>query len=431
MQKGEVELNSNHTTNGDFIEQEMTMAELLEQSPDLQPLVRGQIIKGTIVKKDSHELLVNVRSKYEGVVKAKDLERVNQEYVDSLEEGDEIPVYVVHMEDDDGYVVLSLNKAVVEHDWENAQKLFDAEKGFEGKVVSTNKGGLIVNFGSVRGFVPGSQLDAARINNLEKTNQWNSLIGQKLYVKIIEVDRRRNRLILSEKAAAEETRKRQKEALLEELQEGDVIQGQVSSLADFGAFIDLGGTEGLIHLSELAWTQVSHPRDIVKVGDELDVHVLNIDYERQRIGLSLKRLQPEPWSQVLENYQPGQVVSAEITKLTNFGAFARIDNILEGLIHISELSSKSITHPRDVVSEGDKVQLRIISIEPDKRRMGLSLKQVTEPEETWNDENSEGAVTPSSDEDATSEETSPTAEVESESSDSTEVVTTEAELEQV
>lgn len=370
-------------TGNEFSEKEMTMAELLEQSPDLQPTVRGQIIKGIIVKKEPNELLVNVRSKYEGIVKSKDLERVNPEYVESLKEGDEIPVYVVHMEDDDGYVVLSLNKAVVEHDWENAQKLFDAGKGFEGSVISTNKGGLIVNFGSVRGFVPGSQLDNIHISNTDKTDQWTNLIGKKLFVKVIEVDRRRNRLILSEKAAAEEIRKKQKTALLEELQEGDVIQGTVSSLADFGAFIDLGGTEGLIHLSELAWTQVSHPRDVIKTGDELDVYVLNIDYERQRIGLSLKRLEPEPWSQVMNNYQPGQVVSAQITKLTNFGAFARIDNTLEGLVHISELSSKSITHPRDVVSEGDKVELRIISIEPDKRRMGLSLKQVTEPEETW------------------------------------------------
>lgn len=379
--QSESKRNKHHLTNDNL--EEMTMAELLEQSPELQPVVRGQVIQGTIVKKDSNELLVNVGSKYEGIVRSKDLERVNPDYLATLQIGDEIPVYVVHLEDDDGYVVLSLSKAVIEYDWEKAQEIYEAAKVFDGKVVSSNKGGLIVNFGSVRGFVPGSQLDPVRISNLEKANQWSDLLGEKLTLKIIEVDKRRNRLIMSEKAAVEEARQKHKEALLEKLNEGDVIEGRVTSLADFGAFIDLGGTEGLIHLSELSWTQIAHPGDVVSVGEDMDVYVLNIDHERQRIGLSLKRLQPEPWSQVLENYQPGQIVSAEITKLTNFGAFARVDNALEGLIHISELSDKNINHPRDIVSEGDKVELRIISIEPDKKRMGLSLKQVIESEESY------------------------------------------------
>ena len=180
------------------------------------------------------------------------------------------------------------------------------------------------------------------------------MIGQKLRLKIIEIDRRRNRLILSERAAMQEWRKEHKERLLGDLKEGDVLKGRVTSLADFGAFVDLGGADGLIHLSELSWSRVSHPRDVLHVGDEVEVYVLNIDAERQRIGLSLKRLQPEPWSQVLGKYEIGQVVEATITKLANFGAFAQIDDV-EGLIHLSELTDANITHPREVVKEGDRV----------------------------------------------------------------------------
>lgn len=385
MQMGEVNSNTDQVVNIPAEDDDMTMAELLESSMELQTIEKGTIIRGTVVSISDNELLVNVRSKYEGIVKAKDLERVDPEYLAEIKVGDEIPVYVVHLADDEGYVILSLNKAVVERDWEKAQKLFTAGEILEREVISTNKGGLIVAFGSVRGFVPGSQLDSAHVGHADKTGQWNHMIGKKLSLKIIEVDRRRNRLILSERAAQEELRQQQKQEMLFDLAEGQVIKGgRITSLADFGAFVDLGGAEGLIHLSELAWTQVSHPRDVLKVGDQVDVYVLNIDQERQRIGLSLKRLQPEPWSLALENYQPGQIVNAVITKLTNFGAFARIDNTLEGLIHISELSQKQVTHPREVVNEGDEVQVRIISIEPNRRRMGLSMKQASE-EEAWSE----------------------------------------------
>jgi small subunit ribosomal protein S1 len=195
-----------------------------------------------------------------------------------------------------------------------------------------------------------------------------------LTLKIIEIDRRRNRLIFSERGAVEEERGKQKEKLLSTLKEGDVLTGRVTSLADFGAFVDLGGADGLIHLSELSWSHVSHPSDLLQVGDEIEVSVLNIDSERQRIGLSLKQLQPEPWSQVLEQFEIGQIVDARITKLANFGAFAQIGEI-EGLIHQSELTDANITHPREVVKEGDQVSVKIIRIDPERRRMGLSLKQ--------------------------------------------------------
>jgi small subunit ribosomal protein S1 len=209
------------------------------------------------------------------------------------------------------------------------------------------------------------------------------MAGQKLRLKIVELDRRRNRLIFSERAAAEEWRKKQKEKLLSGLKEGDVLTGRVTSLADFGAFVDLGGADGLIHLSELSWSRVSHPRDLLHVGDEVQVYVLSIDPDRQRIGLSLKRLQQEPWSQVLDKYEIGQVVEARITKLASFGAFAQIDDV-EGLIHLSELTDANITHPREVVKEGDQVSVKIIRIDPERRRIGLSLKQA-EGESEWDE----------------------------------------------
>jgi len=215
----------------------------------------------------------------------------------------------------------------------------------------------------------------AQAGGLGKSNRWSQMTGEKLQLKIIEVDRDRNRLILSERAAAEEARKN-KDSLLAELSEGDIRVGRVTNLVNFGAFVDIGGIDGLIHLSELAWTRVSHPREIVKVGDEIQVYVLSVDHEHQRVALSLKRLHPEPWSQVFDYYQINQVVDAVITNLTNFGAFARIDDRIEGLIHISELTDQNITHPHEVVSEDQQVKVRIIHIDPDRRRMGLSMKQV-------------------------------------------------------
>jgi len=202
-------------------------------------------------------------------------------------------------------------------------------------------------------------------------------------LKIIEIDRRRNRLILSERAAMQEWRKEQKDKLLSELDEKQVIRGKVTSLADFGAFVDIGGADGLIHLSELSWAPVSHPNEVLKVGDSVEVYVLQVDADRQRISLSLKRLQPEPWSQVLDKYQIGEVVEAVITRLASFGAFARVDDV-EGLIHVSELSDANITHPREAVKEGDQVSVKIIHIDPERRRMGLSLKQAEGVSE-WED----------------------------------------------
>jgi small subunit ribosomal protein S1 len=353
----------------------MTMAQLLEESYEIKSVRRGETMMGTIVSITPHEILVDIGSKSEGIVAGRELESLSPEDLAELHAGDEVPVFVVRPEDEEGHILLSLTRAQAEKDWLTAQKLFESGESYEGVVIGHNKGGLIVNFGQVRGFVPGSQLASNRgAGSPGKDDRWNHMIGQKLRLKIIEIDRRRNRLILSERAAMQEWRKERKEKLLGDLKEGDVLTGRVTSLADFGAFVDLGGADGLIHLSELSWSRVSHPRDVLRVGDEVEVYVLNIDAERQRIGLSLKRLQPEPWSQVLGKYEIGQVVEATITKLANFGAFAQIDDV-EGLIHLSELTDANITHPREVVKEGDRVSVKIIRIDPERRRIGLSLKQ--------------------------------------------------------
>jgi small subunit ribosomal protein S1 len=246
-------------------------------------------------------------------------------------------------------------------------------------VLGANKGGLIVNIGQVRGFVPASQVSSLRRNSGETEEEYQrrlmTLTGKILKFKVLELDRRRNRLIMSERAADREWRRDQKEKLLDNLQPGAIVKGEVSSVADFGAFVDLGGADGLIHLSELSWGRIQHPSEVVKVGDKINVQVLTIDRERRRIALSLKRLQPEPWTQFLDQHKVGDQVQATITKLTNFGAFARVvDTEIEGLIHISELAEGRVDRPGSVVGEGETVTVTIIRIDSERKRLGLSLR---------------------------------------------------------
>ena len=368
----------------------VTMAELLAQEEDFFRVVQpGEIVKGVVASKRPGEILVDVGAKSEGIVDSKDLANLSEEELAKIKIGETISVYILSAqtdEDGEGHrIILSLSKARIEGDWDEAERLFKAQETIESTVIGNNKGGLIVNFGQVRGFVPGSQLVNAQFGGANRPDRWSQLMGETLKLKIIEVDRSRNRLILSERAAADEIRKekeKEKEYFLSELVEGDVRAGRVTSLANFGAFVDIGGVDGLIHLSELAWTHVSHPGEVLKVGDEIQVYILNVDRDQKRVALSLKRLEPEPWSQVFDYYEINQIVDAVIIKLTNFGAFARIDDRIEGLIHISEISDKNITHPREVVSEGDQVRVRIIHIDPERRRMGLSMKEV-EAQEDW------------------------------------------------
>jgi len=360
-------------------DQQAMMDALLQEDYGFRALRRGQIVEGYIVQLSPSEILVDVGSKSEGIVMSREIERLGPDGMAELHEGDSILVYVVSPEDKNGNVVLSLSRAQMERDWRDAQELFDAGTMFEGSVAGFNKGGLIVRVGKVRGFVPASQIVSSRQRRKGTSGEefLSSLVGQNLELKIIEIDRTRNRLILSERAAQRDLRKQQKDKLLSELQEGDIRTGEVISLCDFGAFVDLGGADGLVHLSELSWRRVSHPSEVLNVGDDVEVYVLNVDRDRKRIGLSLKRLEDDPWSSIAERYHIDQLVEGTVTKLVKFGAFARIfDDDIEGLIHLSELSDERITHPREVVQEGDVRTLRIIRIDPDRRRIGLSLKRV-------------------------------------------------------
>jgi small subunit ribosomal protein S1 len=317
------------------------------------------------------------------VIWGRELERLGSEGLEEMHEGDSVLVYVVTPEDKNGNPVLSLSRAQAERDWREAERIFEAGEMFEGTVSGFNKGGLIVRIGKVRGFVPSSQITSLRGRRRSEDGEdpLAGLVGNEMQLKVIEIDRNRNRLILSERAAMREWRKQHKERLLEELKEGDVRKGGVISICDFGAFVDLGGADGLIHLSELSWRRVAHPSEVLKVGDEVEVYVLNVDRDRKRIGLSLKRLEPDPWSVIAESYHVGQLVEGTITKLVKFGAFARIfDDDIEGLIHLSELSEERIAHPREVVQESDTRTLRIIRIDPEQRRIGLSLKRVASSE---------------------------------------------------
>ncbi len=345
----------------------------------------GEIITGVIVDKRSNEVLVDIGFKSEGVVSGREFERIGDTLA-SLKIGDRVPVYVMR-EDRDGIPMLSISRALAEKDWERAEELMATQDIFEGQVDSFNRGGVIVRIGQVRGFVPASQLSSpAGTDDENSDDRWSNLQGGSLKLKVIDIDRKRNRLILSERLAMREWRRQQKEQLLDSLKEGDDLEGVISSIADFGAFVDLGGADGLIHLSELSWNRVSHPSEVVKVGDKVKVQILSVDIERRRIGLSLRRLTPQPWEVINTTYEVGQVVQGRITKLVNFGAFARlVDTGIEGLIHISELSDRRVNHPKEVVNENDVYDLRIIRIDGDKRRLGLSLKQAmpTPPEVDW------------------------------------------------
>jgi small subunit ribosomal protein S1 len=371
------------------------MYELLEQEGTRIVPERGETIEGIIMGISPSEIVVDIACKSEGIVTSRDLERLDPEFRRSLKVGDQVLVYVLRPEDAQGNIILSLSRAQMEGDWQLATELFESGEVVEETISGCNRGGVIAHIGRVRGFIPASQLVSVRIpRNLDddaREGMLSQAVGQKLALKIIELDRRRNRLILSERAAQREWRQDQKERLLDELGEGETRHGVVSSLCNFGAFVDLGGADGLVHLSELAWRRVEHPSEVLRVGQEVDVQIIGVDRDRRRIALSIKRLQPEPWSTVEERYQIGQLVTGKITKITDFGAFAQIDEDIEGLIHISEISDDRIAHPKDVLQEGQEQTMRIIRIDADRQRMGLSLRRVDDNEyfedSEWKEDN--------------------------------------------
>ncbi|HEX5439619.1 MAG TPA: S1 RNA-binding domain-containing protein [Ktedonobacterales bacterium] len=355
------------------------MARLLdEQDVQFKSIKRGDVVEGQIVHIDADEILVDIGLKSEGVLSIKELPATGYGSREELNVGDNVLVYVVQPETPEGHAIVSIKRARLERQWRIAQEQSDRGELLEAEVIDFNKGGLIVNLEGIRGFVPISQiLNLKRednADNAETQQKLQAMVGRKLQLKIIEINRNRNRLILSERLAVQEWRARRREELLNELEVGEVRTGTVSNLANFGAFVDLGGADGLVHISQLAWSRVNHPSEVLKVGQKVEVQVLSVDKEKKKIALSIKRAEVDPWTTVESRYTVGQTVTGTITKIAPFGAFARIEDGVEGLIHLSELPS-GVSDPKQVLHEGEEVNVRILRIDPERRRLGLSMRQ--------------------------------------------------------
>lgn len=346
---------------------------------------RGEMVSGTITATSPTQITVDVGEAAPAIIPGNELERMNRKTLESLKVGEKIDAFVVNPHDRNGNIVLSVNRALEEMDWQQAEEYRQSQEAYESRIAGYNKGGLIVRFGRLRGFVPQSQMSMERRRVLTgdtPEDRWSSMVNETIVVKVMEVDRERNRLILSERFAARQSREKRKETLIKDLTVGEVREGRVVSLEDFGAFVDIGGAEGLVHLTEMSWQHVTHPREVMQVGQPVTVEVISIDPDNKRIGLSMKRQAPDPWDTIAIDYGIGQLVQGMVTKLTKFGAFAQLVDVpeIEGLIHISELSDKRVTHPREVVNEGDKLTLRVVKIDIKNRRLGLSLKKVNSAE---------------------------------------------------
>ncbi len=364
------------------------MEELLaEQDTDIKSFKHGDVVEGQVVRIDKDELLVDIGAKSEGVVSNRELFGRHGEGQPELNIGDTVLVYVLQPESPEGHVVLSLRRAGLERKWRSMQEQFETGVIIEAPVIDHNKGGLIVDCG-IRGFVPISQIvdfprrpqnDQPRDAAQEIAEKLMPFVGRKLRLKILEVNRKANRLILSEKVALYEERREKRDELFSSLQVGQKVTGTVRSIAPFGVFIDLGGIDGLVHKSELSWNKVNNPESGYQVGEEVEAEVIDINHERGRISLSIRRLQPDPWHSTVADFNVGDIIDGTVTKLVNFGAFVRVRDGLEGLIHISELSHQRVAHPGDVVHEGQSLKLRIISLDSERHRLGLSLKQAEDP----------------------------------------------------
>ena len=357
-----------------------TMESLLnEQELNVDLPQAGEIRKGTIASISPSQILISIGAKSEGVVSGRELDQLTPAEIEALSVGQEVHAFVINPEDANGNVVLSLKRAQDQISWDDVEKLITDAVVIETKIIGFNKGGLIAAVEGLRGFLPSSQIGALRRSQIAgetPEQKYQKMVGQPISIRVIEVDRERRRLIVSERAASAESRQSLKERVIDELQEGQVYTGRVTSLASFGAFINVNGADGLVHLSELSWDHIDHPREALEVGQEVKVKVINIDREKKRIGLSVRALQDDPWRARIEKYSVGQLVEGKITRLTKFGAFARLDEDVEGLIHISEISEQRIEHPKEALHEGDVKTLRVIRIDADQHRIGLSLRKV-------------------------------------------------------
>ncbi len=332
----------------------------------------GEVVHGTVVRVDKDEVLVDIGYKSEGVIPVSELSiRRSVNPADEVSVGEEIDALVMTKEDAEGRLILSKKRARFELAWKAIEGAAESGEAVNGKVIEVVKGGLILDLG-VRGFLPASLVDIRRVQDLDE------FLGKELRCKVIELNRSRNNVVLSRRAVLEDERKEMRQAILDRLNPGDVVDGQISNIVDFGAFVDLDGMDGLIHISELSWSHVNHPSEVLEIGQTVKVKVLDIDRERQRISLGLKQTQSDPWQQVLEHYSEGDVVEGRVTKVVTFGAFVEILPGVEGLVHISELAQHHVENPREVVSQGDPVNVLILEIDGDRRRLSLSLKRVEE-----------------------------------------------------
>ncbi len=372
----------------------MDFAALLEQSLAQSQIERGDMVTGTILAADPQGLIVDVGWKQDGLVSRADIEKMHMDITD-FKVGSDIDVAVVRLSDYDGNLILSAAQARLNEDWKEAADIQESEENWTGTIVASNKGGLIMPFGGLRGFIPASHVvDVPRgLEEAERRRHLDDLVDTEMTVKIMEVERKRRRLVFSQRLAERENREARKEELLDRLEEGNTRTGRVSGICDFGAFVDLGGADGLIHISELAWHRVGHPSEVVEVGQEVDVHILNLDEDGKRIGLSLKRLQPNPWHIVEDTYHIGQLVEGTVTRIVPFGAFVTMEPGIEALLHVSQLSHDNNADPQRDLYEGQRLLTRIISIEAARQRLGLSLKEVTEGERIkWEEDRSENLM---------------------------------------
>jgi small subunit ribosomal protein S1 len=349
--------------------------ELIPDYDSTFPVINeGEVVRGKVVRVDKDEVLVDIGYKSEGVIPVSELSiRRSVNPADEVALGDEIDALVMTKEDAEGRLILSKKRARFEMAWKRIEGAAESGEPVEGIVIEVVKGGLILDLG-VRGFLPASLVDIRRVQDLDE------FMGQTLRCKVIELNRSRNNVVLSRRAVLEEERREMRQAILDRLSPGDVVTGTISNIVDFGAFVDLEGIDGLIHISELSWSHVNHPSELLEIGQEVRVKVLDIDRERQRISLGLKQTQTDPWQQVIDTYQQGDVVEGRVTKVVTFGAFVEVIPGVEGLVHISELATHHVENPREIVQQGETLRAKIIEMDAERRRLSLSLKRVEEGE---------------------------------------------------
>jgi small subunit ribosomal protein S1 len=335
-----------------------------------RPFEEGDVVSGQVVRIDKDEVLIDIGYKSEGVIPSHELSiRRSVDPSDEVELGEDVDALVLKKEDDEGRLILSKKRARFEKAWRRIESAAESGEPVEGTVIEVVKGGLILDLG-VRGVLPASLVDIRRVHNLDE------FMGQKLECKVIELNRSRNNVVLSRRAVLEEERKEVRQQILGRLQPGQVVEGKISNIVDFGAFVDLDGIDGLIHISELSWSHVNHPSEVIEIGETVRVKVLDIDRDRQRISLGLKQTQEDPWQRVIDSYRPGDSLDGAVTKVVAFGAFVEIVPGVEGLVHISELAEHHVENPSEVVSPGDKVRVKILEIDEERRRISLSIKRV-------------------------------------------------------